>query len=302
MALSLSCPCGISFEVEDTFADQVVTCPECHSALKAPAVRHGPRHTSGYAIASLVLALVGAFTLIGTLAAVLCGLLALITIARSRGRLAGVGFALSGLLLGILFTLLTAFAYSTGELFGVGDQLRTRLMAGRVDFTGPLEIVQPASGFAISRPSEKWGVARKELMDEVNNGCKIMLVNPGKDAFVDVSLMSSTGLSIDDLRQQIIASFQASEKEEMGGIKGLHKFTGVKVRDSRRLEARSGAEVGEIELDVKVMNQPFSYLIQVVKKPGSSRAYLVRGWVARRRYPLLKDELERVVGSLRLVD
>ena len=124
MALTLSCSCGANFEVEDTFAGQTVSCPECQASLKAPAVVRGPLRTSGLAVASMVLALVGAFTFVGTLAAVLCGLAALVSIGRSGGRRAGVGFALFGVVAGVLFTGLTLFAYSTGELFGVGDQVR----------------------------------------------------------------------------------------------------------------------------------------------------------------------------------
>src|SRR5690242_9125914 len=112
MALSLSCPCGSTFEVDDTFAGQTVSCPECQASVKVPALRLGPPRTSGLAVASLVLALVGAFTLVGTVAAVLCGLGALIHVGRSGGRLAGASFAVLGMILGVLFTGLTLFAYS----------------------------------------------------------------------------------------------------------------------------------------------------------------------------------------------
>ena len=84
MALTLSCSCGATFDVEDTFAGQTVSCPECHASLKAPVLRRGPLRTSGLAVASTVLALVGAFTLVGTLAAVLCGLAALVWARQER--------------------------------------------------------------------------------------------------------------------------------------------------------------------------------------------------------------------------
>src|SRR5689334_20533062 len=117
MALTLSCPCGATFEVAESFAGQTVHCPECQAALRAPAPSRGPLRTSGWAIASLVLALIGAFTVLGTVVAVLCGLVALVSVGRSGGRLAGAGLAVFGIILGTLFTGLTLFAYSTGELF-----------------------------------------------------------------------------------------------------------------------------------------------------------------------------------------
>src|SRR5262245_31500652 len=117
MPLSLSCRCGAQFEVEETLAGQAVTCPECQRSLKAPGLRRGPVATSGLAIASLVLALVGAFTLVGTLAAIVCGVLAIVQVSRHRDRLAGLGFATFGIILGVAFTTLTLFAVSRGELF-----------------------------------------------------------------------------------------------------------------------------------------------------------------------------------------
>src|SRR6516164_3561812 len=104
MALSLSCSCGARFEVDETFAGQVVGCPECHRSLKTPALVQGPLYTNGFAVASAVLALVGAFTIVLTAVAVMLGSVALVDIARNRGRSAGFGYALFGVLCGLVFT------------------------------------------------------------------------------------------------------------------------------------------------------------------------------------------------------
>ena len=304
MALTLSCSCGANFEVEDTFAGQTVSCPECHASLKAPAQARGPLRTSGLAVASMVLALVGAFTLVGTLAAVLCGLAALVSIGRSGGRRAGVGFALFGIVAGVLFTGLTLFAYSTGELFGVGDQVRERLLAGRVDSSGPLEIVRPDPGFKITRPSERWGTARPDFAQELQNTSSLLLVNAARDAYVDVSVMSAVGRGIDALRQDVIKSFQDEQHNGGAGKDGDdgRRVLGVKVRDSRRVEGPEGYEVGEVVLDVRVPGQSLTYLIHVVKKPRAARAFLVRGWTNRRRYPQEEADLRKVIDSFRIVE
>src|SRR5262245_22832716 len=181
MALSLSCPCGARFEVEETFAGQAVTCPDCQRSLKAPAAGRRVLQTSGLAIASLVLALVGAFTVVGTVAAVVCGVLALVGIARHRDRLAGVGLATLGIVLGLAFTGLTVFAYSTNELFGVTEQVRSRVLESRIDYTGPLEVVREDHGFAVTRPSAKWGVAKADLLAEVAGGADFLMVNASRD-------------------------------------------------------------------------------------------------------------------------
>lgn len=303
MALSLSCPCGATFEVEDTFAGQTVSCPECQASVKAPALCQGPPRTSGLAVASLVLALIGAFTVVGTLAAVLLGLGALVSIARSGGRLAGAGFAVFGLILGVLFTGLTAFAYYRGEPLGFADQWRQRLMEGRADFTGPLEIVRPDQGYKITRPSEKWGVARHDLSRELGAEGNLLLVNPARDAYVEVSTMNAFGQGIDQLRQGVVKAFEDDERQHDSGNLSdqLRRASDVRVRESKRLTTDEGYEVGEVILDARVMNQPLTYLIRVVKKPNARQAYYVRGWTSRRRFAQTEGELRKVMESLRIV-
>src|SRR5260370_31071104 len=103
MALALTCVCGARFELDDTLAGQKITCPECQQTLKAPALRSMPPRTSALALASVVLALLGAFSGIGSAAAAVLGGMALARIGRQRERLAGVGLALFGLIAGIAF-------------------------------------------------------------------------------------------------------------------------------------------------------------------------------------------------------
>jgi hypothetical protein len=306
MALTLTCPCGAAFDVEDTFAGQTVSCPECQSSVKAPALRLGPRRTSGFAIASLVLALVGACTPIpiGPLAAVVCGLLALVTIGRSRGRLAGAGLAVFGMVLGVLFTAVMAFAVSRGELFGVGDQFRKQMLDGRVDFSGPLEIVPPGEGFKITRPSDKWGVAKQDLVQELNNQSLLMLVNTAKDAYVDVTALASPGRSLDQLRQSVVTAFKDQEAGDgFGGQQGgdFRRVSDLKLRDNQRLPDRDGCQVAEIVLDVRVLGQPLTYLIRVVKEPRSGRAFQVRGWTSRRRFVQEESDLREVLDSFHVL-
>ena len=64
----------------------------------------GPPPTSGLAIASMVLGLIGllAIPLVASIAAVICGHLAKSQIRQAAGRLAGDGFAPTGLITGYL--------------------------------------------------------------------------------------------------------------------------------------------------------------------------------------------------------
>src|ERR1700691_516058 len=99
MPLSLICACGARIELEDALAGQEVACPECQQPLKAPAgtAQSQPIRTSGFALPSLVLAVTGAFTVVGTLAAIGLGFVAVAMILRQRDRLAGLGYAVAGI-------------------------------------------------------------------------------------------------------------------------------------------------------------------------------------------------------------
>src|SRR5262245_30616347 len=103
MAILLTCDCGARFEVEELLAGQEVSCPECQHALQVPA-RPTPPRTNLLALASVVLCLLGAFTILGTLAAAVLGVLAIVQINRDREHLTGTGFALFGIIGGLGFT------------------------------------------------------------------------------------------------------------------------------------------------------------------------------------------------------
>src|SRR5262245_33563958 len=118
MTLSLTCACGARLDIDDKFAGQQINCPDCQRALQAP-VREPIKRTSGLALASIVLALIGAFTIVGTVAAVVVGILALLQLANHGDRLAGRGYAIAGIVFGVLFTGGTLFAISSLELFGL---------------------------------------------------------------------------------------------------------------------------------------------------------------------------------------
>jgi Domain of unknown function (DUF4190) len=129
MSLSLSCPCGARFEVEESYAGETINCPDCDRPLRVPELEQGPLRTSGFALASIILALVGAFTIVGTLAAIVLGGIGLGNIARNPGRVTGKGYAVFGIVLGVLFTGLSLFAYTTGNLLGL-DKLVPRAFKG----------------------------------------------------------------------------------------------------------------------------------------------------------------------------
>jgi hypothetical protein len=303
MALFLTCDCGTRFEVEDTFAGQNVSCPECHGFLKAPAQARQPMRTSGYALASAISALLLMFTGVGTVLAVLLGLIGLVSIARHRDRLAGAGYAYFGIVWGLLFTGLTLVAYSTGELFGLGEGFRERLRGGQVERGGPLEVVREKEGFAITRPSERWGVAKPELLQELEMDDRLMLVNAGKDSYLDVSVGSIGRQTLTQYKDQVVNSYRDGLEDQLFKGKGGPAFKrGFKLRESRRLKPLGDAAVEEVLLDVRYMGQPMTFLIRVIQEKDSDRVYIARGWSQARRYPQVQPEVEKAMDSFRLLD
>jgi hypothetical protein len=298
MSLSLHCSCGADFEVEDTLAGQAVACPECQAALRAPPLVRGPLRTSGFAITSLVLALVGAFTVVGTLAAILFGALALRQIRGRRDELSGAGLAVLGIALGSVFTALTLFACVSGELFGLDEQWRSRMQAGQLDFPPALEEVDNANGFAITRPSEKWGVAKHDLLvEKAEEGAVALLVNSSRDAYVSVRLEDRHNERLDQFRQALLEHYR-HRADGMGG----EAVVDFKLLDDKSLPKRDDMEVGEIAFEERVSGQAVARLVQVFRREGTDRVYVVRGWTPRRRYAQNQGELRKVLDSFRILD
>jgi len=71
-------------------------------------------------LASVLLGVTLAFTVVGTILAVILGCVGLVSIARNRDRVTGAGYAVFGIVWGLVFTAVTLLALTRGELFGLG--------------------------------------------------------------------------------------------------------------------------------------------------------------------------------------
>lgn len=299
MSLSLTCTCGTRFEVEDTLAGQEVGCPECQQPLRVPSPSRVRVRTCDGAIVSAVLALVGSFTIIGTVLAVLIGLVAVVRIGKHRDRLAGTGYAVFGIVWGLALTALSLFAYSTGELFGVTDQIRKHQYAGELDDPAELTLTRPNDGFAISRPNHSWRLARPALQDRLDNHSSMLLLHPGKDVFVDVQIDRAWGLNLEGYLQRVIQSYQESPQgNPHANRRTLREVSGFKLLEKRMLPAEPGLELAELKVELRVYNQPIVFLIRVVKE-DNGRVFQVRGWAMRRRFAREESELRVILESFR---
>jgi hypothetical protein len=301
MALSLSCPCGARFEVEDLLAGQTVRCPECQQSVQAPALGEKRLRTSGFAVASVVVALVLAFTGVGPVLAVVLGLIGLIHIRKSPGALAGTGYALLGISLGAIFSVLSGLAVIQAEVFGFDQLVREGVMGKDVDRDGPLEVSRPADGFAIRRPSTKWGVARDSLTRDLAPGSRVLLANIAKDAYIDVSHEDLAGRTLEAFRTDLLESYK-DNRDDWNRVQSGLPLRGLVVRKSEKLPDGDDRESMEVLLDVKVGPQPMTFLVRIVHPTGSDHVFLIRGWAQRRRFPLVEAEIRQAMDSFRLLN
>jgi hypothetical protein len=310
MPLSLTCACGARFELDETLAGQNVICPECQQALRAPALARPPLRTSHWALASVVLALTGAFTVIGTVAAVVCGVVALVRIQRQRDRLAGAGLAAFGLGAGVVFTALTLFALSRDELFGLGGELRERMLAEHLDFTGDLKEEPTNKGFAITRPSRRWGRAIDHLedpaLDALTGSFDLLLVQAARYAFVDVRGEPTNLPNLDDCRNYVLDVLRSGPVNNLGHPPPrdvpLMRVSNVQERPGSRhnLPDFADAEAQEFQVDLLCGGRPWTMLIRIYRTVDG-RLLVVRGFTPRRRFDAVEPELRQALDSFKVL-
>ena len=165
MPIAVTCSCGARLEIDDKFAGQSIPCPDCHKPIVAQPPLPPPTRTSGLAVLSLLLALVGAFTIVGTVAAMACGAIAYRQLTRKRSNVGGVRIAQAGMILGAVFTVLAVAAYGSRSLLGVDSLLRRYLWANRLEYAERLPVTKPlpnfGSSYSLDRPSFSWGMCKE---------------------------------------------------------------------------------------------------------------------------------------------
>src|SRR5262245_23364569 len=200
MSISLTCTCGAFLEVDDRFAGQMIQCPDCGRPLQAAPGEKLPLRTSGWAIVSLLSSVAGALTLVGPLLGIAAGGFALRSIRKHPDRLAGRGYALTGIVFGFLFSIISGLALLAPHMLGIDFLLRSVDWAGKLDYSGELE-VKTDRGFFITRPTASWGLYRGQPETDpekpqaaVLHSDQIILVNVVEDAHAIGYLMFKTQL------------------------------------------------------------------------------------------------------------
>ena len=164
-----------------------------------------------------------------------------------------------------------------------------------------MEIVRAREGYAITRPSRAWGVATPEYAREMNAGDDLLLVNAAKLAFLEVSHQDARFETLDQYRERYLDAYRKDLPAGPKNLDDLGRFSDFKLRDTKRLPPRDGAEVAEVLFDVKQMGQNLTFRVRFVKPKAGTSVYVLAAWTHKRRLEQLEPEVRQALDSFRLL-
>jgi uncharacterized protein DUF4190 len=299
MTLAINCTCGAHLELDDRFAGQTIQCPDCKKSLQAPSLASTPLRTSGLALASLTLALIGAFTVIGTMVAVVLGFLALRQIRRQPDLLTGKRFALAGMVLGALLTAVSVVAYLKTDLFGLDRLLRSPMWAGKLDYS---EAEIASGAILLKRPNERWGHYRpRDTQDNLGQPTRpefVILVDLRDDAHAIAFSFPKGEMpdNFEDYRNAAIPKFLQSELVRLLIPKrsSLPEWTD---RDRKEIPGENGRREEALLLDVRLGKYERTFLMRFF--PSGEEIYVVAAGTRKNRFRAMEVQLQQIVDSFK---
>jgi hypothetical protein len=297
MAISLTCVCGAVLEIDDKFKGQKLPCPDCNRLLDTNPPPAPPKTTSGWALAALVLPLVGALTLVGPIAGMVCGAIGLRQMRRDPS-VGGQRFAQAGIAVGGVFTLLSIFALFGGEFFNIDGFLRVFLYSR--DLLTPREAHirgtptnQESVTFALTLTDRRgWGIVP---VKNTEDGVDLTLINPWLD-------------------MQILCFAIVVDEQDDARIKAIQRFIETKlVKDLNAKETPQfpapeqiksvgeGSDKGQrqlFEVDLTLGRVPRVFLFRLF--PEKSRLNAAVIGCRKGRFAGVEPELHKILETVKL--
>ncbi len=303
MPVSLTCKCGALLEIDDAFVGKTIRCPDCHKPLATVPLPPEPAQTSSWALASFLLALIGAFTLVGTLAAIVCGAVALRRIHRAPKPLGGKRLAQAGIGLGAGLTLLTLLALWSSDFLKVDGILRAIESAGIIEYTPRDEIpIEVSGGFearsgTIQRPSPSWGrLTYKDPNKEKTDD--LVLVNLWEDAYiVCLSKWIEAGQTLESCRQEGEQRFLQSDlvTKILGHTDAAASPPTGQDRERKQLP---GSETQEFLLDLRLAGIQWTFVVRVTRE--GTRLTVLAGGTRAGRFARLQPDFVKALDSYKM--
>ncbi len=309
MSLILTCDCGARFEVDDVWGGRELPCPDCGAVVRAPGLREQKpmERPSWLALTAVVLVLIGAFTVVGTLAAVAVASVALIR------RAPGFKLALGALIAGVVLTGFTLFAFWMPDVVPLGPWMRRQLLAGQIDTSGPDVLSSTDAAVSLTRPKGKWGQAlRNRLSDpavgDLQKGGELLLVRLGDRAFVDVRKVIGKGdRPLTEMSEVILSDLSGGQDpaaiDPFGpGRRAAQPAPPQQVK-TRKLETDDDVEGREWLFEGQRGGTRWVFLIRALRRGGGRNAsrpvYLIRAYAPAARFAALEKELTAMLDSVK---
>jgi hypothetical protein len=311
MPISVTCQCGARLEIDEKFLGKEIPCPDCQRPLPTKAPAAPPpldlpdyRRTSGLAVVSLTLALIGAFTLVGTLAAIAVGILALKEIAGKSNKLDGINLARAGIVLGAAFTFITLAAMISPTVFGLDVFLREMALASRLKYSaralieneitnGKIKIERPA-------PVESWAEYLGSGQQTANvESDLLILVNVREDAYI--SCQSSDRDFLADPEALEKAALERFHKSELVNLLGKTKgklASEAKIVEPKKPPAADGTQ--EIILDIRLGNQERRCLLLYSTAKNLLNLNVFVGCARKNRFDRMQEDFRKAFTTFEL--
>lgn len=303
MPLSVTCQCGARLEIDEKFLGKEIPCPDCQRPLPTTPVATPPpldlpnhRKTGGLAVLSLTLALVGAATIVGTIAAIVTGVFALKQIAKHPNKIDGANFASAGIILGGVFTFLTLAALVSPFVFGIDQFLRELVMAGRITYTASDTFDIPDK-VEVKRLDNwaRWSVTN--LPTANNESDVLILVNTTEDAYV--SCLNALDVVVDEPEEKQKKVLEHVYKSELISLLGRLHGSALN-REGTVVDKKlvANGRTQEVVLDLRLDGLDRRLLIQY---PANEKINLriVVGAARRNRFERLQKDFHKMFESVR---
>jgi hypothetical protein len=296
MPLAVKCECGSQLEIDEKFLGKEILCPDCQRPLPTKAPPTPPpldipefRRTSGLAILSLSMSIVGFFTLIGSIAGIALGVVALKKITQQPNKLEGTVLARAGVITGGVGLFLTLILMFLPTAF-VEVYMRDLLYAGRLHYpTGKsVERTTETETVRIDRPSQNawndWGVyTSPALVNPPFTKDDLILINTKEDAYISCEKIS---YQEDDenkggRKQKALERFRDSELLNLIGRMHGHKFPGERIPfEEKKLDDK------DKKGDAKKKDEKAQDYVFDMEVGGRTRRFLVH-WTLKDRVRLI---------------
>jgi hypothetical protein len=292
--VAVTCACGAYLEIDAKFAGQRVPCPDCQKPVEVPSLER--TRTSGLALASLLVGLIGAFTLVGNIVAIVLGAIGLRSIARNPKELAGRRVALTGMVVGAVGLAISISAFFWADRLGLDGLVRELAWAGKFEHHSSLKVQD--KGFALTRPSFHWGVYHLPESDS-DRKIDLILVQPREDAYVTAFIHWLD--RIDDFdTPKAWTEFAGRDLIKLLAGKTLTSRPPCKVHPSKVLDTKGPFEAIEMVVDVTLPGQERKFLVRLMRKQGDFRTAVVAAGTRRARFERLEAQLRSILDTLEL--